>query len=149
MIGKVFVDTNVLVYPYDRSHPEKQVRALGVLERLVLNGQGVLSAQVLGEFFRVVTTKLLDPLSMEEAERQVQAYFQTWVVTDITPLIVLEAARGVREHRLNYWDAQLWATALLNQAPVVLSEDFADGRTIEGIRFLNPFSRQFQMAQLG
>lgn len=57
----------------------------------------------------------------------------------ITDLIVLEAARGVRDHATSFWDAQVWATAKLNQIPVVLSEDFASGSVIEGVRFENPF----------
>ena len=67
----------------------------------------------------------------------------------ITPLIVLEAARGVRDHRLNYWDAQVWATARLNQIPLVLSEDFKDGFVLDGVRFVNPFARAFDLATFG
>jgi predicted nucleic acid-binding protein len=142
------VDSNVLVYAYDRSSQAKQTRALEVLDRLAAIGQGLLSVQMLAEFFWAATTKLADPLRVEEAERQVQAYLQSWSVTDVTPLIVLEAVRGVRRHRLAYRDAQVWATALLNQAPMVLSEDFQDGLVLEGIHFVNPFSRRFTMAQL-
>jgi predicted nucleic acid-binding protein len=148
MPARVFVDTSILVYAYDRRSPAKQARAFDVLERLAAMGQGVLSAQVLAEFFWVTTTKLADPLRVEDAEHQVHVYLVTWSVTEITPLIVLEATRGVRAHRLAYWDAQLWATALLNQIPLILSEDFTDGRVIEGIQFLNPFSQRFQLAQL-
>lgn len=61
-------------------------------------------------------------------------------------MIILEAARGVRAHRFSYWDAQIWATAKLNQIPVVLSEDFSDGQSTEGIRFTNPFSPKFQLS---
>ena len=66
----------------------------------------------------------------------------------VTPLVVLEAARGVSTHRLHYWDAQVWATARLNQIPVVLTEDFAHGRVLEGVQFLDPFSPAFDSAAL-
>lgn len=65
---------------------------------------------------------------------------------DLTPLIVLEAARGVRDHGLSYFDAQLWATARLNQVPLLLSEDFQDGCLLEGVRFLNPLVAGFDLA---
>ena len=68
---------------------------------------------------------------------------RVWPVFDLTRLIVLEAGRGVRDHRLSYYDAQLWATARLNQVPTVFSEDFRDGAVVEGIRFVNPFSSGF------
>ena len=64
---------------------------------------------------------------------------------DLTPLIVLEAARGVRDYSLSYFDAQLWATARLNQVPLLLSEDFQDGRLLEGVRFLNPLTAEFNL----
>ncbi len=148
MTAKVLVDTNILVYAYDRTEPAKQARALDTLDVLATQGQGLLSVQILAEFFWVVTTKLADPVPIRDAERHVQAFLDVWSVADITSLIVLEAIRGVQAHRLAYWDAQIWATALLNQTPIVLSEEFQDGRSVEGIRFLNPLSRQFSITQL-
>jgi len=68
-------------------------------------------------------------------------------VLSVTPLIVLEAARGARDHGLNYWDA-LWATARLNQIPLILTEDFAHGRVLEGVQFLDPFASSFELAAL-
>jgi predicted nucleic acid-binding protein len=49
---------------------------------------------------------------------------------------------GQREHyRLSFWDALIWATARNAGVPVVLSEDYQDGREIEGVRFVNPFKQ--------
>jgi predicted nucleic acid-binding protein len=138
-----FIDTNLLVYAYDRSEPAKQVQALEMLDHLI--GISVLSTQVLGEFFIVLTQKLKRPLSLETARERVENYILGWPVLPITPMIVQEAVRGVSEHRLNYWDAQIWATARLNQIPVVLSEDFSHRRLLEGVRFLNPFNQGFQL----
>jgi predicted nucleic acid-binding protein len=57
----------------------------------------------------------------------------------------VEAVRGVSAHRLSYWDALIWATAKLNRIPTVFSEDFSDGRVIEGVSFHNPFAAGFQI----
>lgn len=149
MNGEVLVDTNVLVYAYDRGATAKQGRALDVLRRLVGSGKGRLSAQVLGEFFQVVTRKIPAPLSAAEAWAQVAALIRSWSVIPVTPLIALEAARGVRDHRLSYWDAQVWATARLNQISLILSEDFTDGHVLEGVRFLDPFALAFDPAVIG
>ena len=54
-----------------------------------------------------------------------------------------EAARGARDYGLAYYDAQIWAAARLNQVQIVLSEDFQDGQTLEGVRFANPFGESF------
>ena len=147
MSDRVFVDTNVLVYAYDRSEPGKQQQALEVLDRLAVTGVGMISTQVLAEFFVAVTRKIPAPLSVAEAYERVKNYLQSWAVVDLTGMIVLEAARGVRDHQFSFWDAQIWATARLNQVPVVFSEDFADGAVIEGIRFVNPFAESFDIEE--
>jgi len=119
MSDRIFADTNVLVYAYDRSESQKQRRALEVLDRLAVSRVGVISTQVLAEFFVAVTRKIGTPLSVSEACVRVKNYLQAWTVLDLTGMIVLEAARGVREHQFNFWDAQIWAAARLNQIPVV------------------------------
>jgi len=147
MNDKVFVDTNVLVYAYDRSEPEKQARALEVLDRLALTEAGVISTQVLAEFFVAITRKIALPLSVSEACERVRNYLQSWTVVDLTGMIVLEATRGVRDHQFNFWDAQIWATARLNQISLVLSEDFNAGSVIEGVHFANPFAEDFRIEE--
>ncbi|MEK6602182.1 MAG: PIN domain-containing protein, partial [Candidatus Binatota bacterium] len=95
MSDKVLVDTNVLVYAYDRSVPIKQKRALEVLDRLVATSLGVLSTQVLAEFFVTVTRKLTESLPADEAESRVHNLVRAWPVIEVTGMIILEAARGV------------------------------------------------------
>lgn len=145
--ASVFLDTNVLVYAYDPAEPGKQARALDVLDRLVRTGAGAVSAQVLAEFVAVATAKLAAPLSLTEAYTRIENFLRIWKIVDLTGPIVLEAVRGVREHGFNYWDAQIWAAARLNQIPLVLSEDFQDGAVVEGIRFVNPFAEGFEVGR--
>ena len=144
MASRVFTDTNVLVYAYDRSEPQKQQQALQVLDRLATTGIGTISTQVLAEFFVAITCKVAVPLSVDEAYGRVRNYLQSWAVLDLTGLVVLEAVRGVRDHQFGLWDAQIWAAARLNQIGVVFSEDFTDG-VVEGVRFVNPFAADFQI----
>lgn len=74
--------------------------------------------------------------------------YSSLAVYDITPAVVFEAARAVREHGLSYWDAQVWAAAKLNQIPIVLTEDIPGKDRIEVVRFLNPFSASFDISVL-
>ena len=140
MRGSVLIDTSVLVYAYDVTEPERQRRALDLLHGLAERETGVVSTQIMAEMFAVLTRKLSSPLSVEQAVRSLERHMRTWQVVDVTGFIVLEAARGVRDHAMSLWDAQVWATAKLNQIPVVLSEDFASGSVIEGVLFENPFA---------
>lgn len=67
MSARVLVDTNVLVYAYDRSEPERQQRAFEVLDRLSMSNAGVFSTQVFSEFFVAVTRKIATPLPVPDA----------------------------------------------------------------------------------
>lgn len=142
---RAFIDTNVLVYAYDRSEPEKQARAAAVLDGLAQRSAGLLSAQVLAEFFVTLTRKLAAPLPPDVAYERLKNYLHAWPVVEMSGLIVLEAARGVRDYQLNFWDAQVWAAARLNHCQVVLSEDFNSGAVLEGVRFTNPFDPDFTL----
>lgn len=147
MIDKFFVDTNILVYAYDRSERPKQGQAFEVLDRLANRGMGFISTQVLSEFFVSVTQKISAPLTIEEALQSLKSYLRSWTVFDVTGMIVLEATRGVHEHSFHYWDALIWATARLNQIPVIFSENFQTDAIIEGVQFINPITEQFGFGQ--
>jgi predicted nucleic acid-binding protein len=138
-VERAFLDTNLLVYVCDRSEPEKQRRARAVLAEVAAAQAGVVSAQVLAEFFVTVTRKLAAPLPASAALEQLACHLQLWQVVPLTGLLVAEAAIAAGKYRLNYWDAQVWAAAHSNHIPVVLSEDFSHGAEIEGVRFVNPF----------
>ena len=148
MADAVLVDTIVLVYAHDPADARKQARAIDLLAVVRDAGVGVLSVQSLGEFFWTCTRGRQPLMTVVDAHAQTERFALGWPVYDLTPAIVREALAGVRAHRLAYWDAQLWATARLNQVPIVLSEDFADGSRLGGVRFLNPFSPRFDVTSL-
>src|SRR4030065_1519667 len=133
-VPPILIDTNILIYLYDQNQPDKQNQSKRVLEQLELTRSGRLSVQVLAEFFSVATRKLSPNLTPAEALEQINLFIRLWPVFDLTPMIVMEAGRGVRDHKLSYYDAQVWATARLNQVPVVFSEDVRGGSILGGVR---------------
>ena len=145
MADRILIDTNILLYAYDRAETVKQPKALAVLDRLVTWRIGILTPQVLAEFFVNATRKLDPPLTVEDAYERIQNYLMSWEEIDVTGSIVLEAARGVRTYKMSYWDAQIWASARLYQIPVIFSEDFDVGAVVEGVRFVNPFAEDFNL----
>jgi predicted nucleic acid-binding protein len=144
----ILVDTNVLVYAHDRGEFVKQEQAICVLEHLHRTGSGYLSVQCLAEFFSITTRGAKPKLTTAEAAQQVEWFARSWPVLELTPMIVLEAVRGVCDHKLAYWDSQLWATARLNQIRIILGEDFNVGAVLEGVRFVNPFATDFVVEAL-
>ncbi len=144
----ILLDTNLLVYAHDPADTIKQQRAIWVINHIKVRENGCFSVQSLAEFFSAITRPNRgDPprLSLEEALEQNRAFANSFPIFDLTPLIVLEAGRGVRDHHLSYYDAQIWATARLNQAPVIFSEDFQDRLTLETVTFINPFTPEFNI----
>lgn len=141
----VLLDTNILVYAFDREEPEKREQAMQLVLNLQQNAVGCISVQSLSEFFNAVTRGLKPKLSVEEALQSVQEYLLAFPIFLLTPSVVLEAARGVRDYSLSFYDAQLWASALINEVPIIFSEDFQDGQVLEGIRFVNPFAEGFEL----
>ena len=143
---RYLIDTNVLVYSHDTRDALKQARARAVLNRLMEDDSGALNAQVLAEFSNVTLHKL--KLLPADVYAQVEDYETAFPIYPLTPAVVLEAVRGVRDYQLSYYDAQIWAAAKLNQIPVVLSEDFNTGGGLEGVTFLNPLEPAFDPAGL-
>ncbi len=141
----MLIDTNILIYQWDERTPDKKRTARAVLTRLA-EGAGRLSTQVLGEFFCGVTRSRL--LDRQTAGRTIEAMAATWLVHRSSVEITLGAVRGSLAYGFSYWDAQLWATALVNEIPLILTEDFSDGCTIEGVRFANPFADGFDLDAL-
>lgn len=139
----ILIDTNVLVYAYDRAEHKRQGQAIDVLDQLQATGKGCLSVQCLAEFFQVTARGRSPILKLDEAATQVELLMRAFPVFNLTQMVVLEAVRGVREHQMPYFDSQIWAVARLNQVPTIFSEDFSDGLVLEGVRFVNPFIPEF------
>jgi predicted nucleic acid-binding protein len=146
-MGEVLIDTNILIYAHQPAEAVKYDRALRTIDTLMASGLGRLSAQILGEFLSATTRGRRPILTIHDALRQATLLADALPVFDQTGLIVLEAGRGVREHQLSYFDAQIWATARLNQVPTVFTEDFTNGRRLEGVQFLNPLIPKFDLAR--
>ena len=145
-MSSYMIDTNILLYRYDIKNPIKQQRVKVVLDKLIESGNGCLSVQVLSEFSQVAIRKFQLPFS--NIQNHLEECLQVFRIFPVTAGVVLEAVRGVRDYRLAYFDAQIWASAKLNQVPIILSEDFNAGSTLEGVRFVNPFDSSFDLASL-
>lgn len=147
-MAAVLVDTNVLVYLFDRDEPRKRARAIEVVDSLVTAGEGCVSTQILGEFFVVTSSKLESPLPVAVAAEQVSRFAELFEVYDVDVDVVRTAVRGVVEHGFSYHDAQVWAVARIHHFPVVLTEDFQDGRIVEGVTFRDPFAARFCLQEV-
>lgn len=133
-----FVDTNILVYAFDRSAGDKQARAEALLSRLWTSQTGCLSVQVLQEFFVVVTGKVPRPLPVAIAAERVRE-FAAWLVFAPTAADVLAAIALQQEAKLSFWDAMIAHAASESGCETLWSEDLKDGQAVRGVHIRNPF----------
>lgn len=136
MTGKVFLDTNVLVYASDDDTPAKQ----HIARRLIAeqSGRAVVSTQVLQEYFVAATRKLgIEPLRAKEVITQSESAFETIIVT---PQIINRAVDGSILWRVSFWDALILSSAEDASCSVVFSEDLNPGQWYGGVRVENPFA---------
>ena len=148
MTLRYLLDTNVLVYLHDARDERKRLRAVEVVKRVGSARSAALPAQALSELASVALRKLRPPIPANALYAQIEALERAFPVLPLTAAVVLEAVRGVRERKLAYYDAQIWAVAKLGQIPCVLSEDFADESVLEGVTFVNPFAPRLDPKQL-
>lgn len=138
MIGRTFVDTNVLIYAHDVDAGQKHEIARNVLRELWSEREGVLSMQVLQEFYVNVTRKIAIPLPRVTARTIVESY-RSWCMQTTTEEIAT-AFRIEDEAHLGFWDALVVAAASKSGALRLISEDLNAGQTILGVRIENPFA---------
>ena len=133
---RVFIDTNVIVYADDLDAGAKREQAQEILRRVFIDGNGVISTQVLQEFFVASTRKL--GVAPETARRKVELLARLDVVT-IEPSLIVDAIDLHRLHSLSFWDALIVQAAAASGCRRLLTEDLQSGRSIAGVQIENPF----------
>jgi predicted nucleic acid-binding protein len=136
MTAQFFLDTNVVAYAASKE-PDDAAKA-SVSRRLLLAESVGLSAQVLQEFFVVVTRRFKRPLSIADAEVFLDS-FATYPVVPLTPELIRRGIRFHERYHIHYWDGTILAAAKELAATTVFSEDLAHGQTYDGVTVLNPF----------
>lgn len=137
MSGIAFVDSNILVYAYDRDAGIRRDKARQLCERLWQDRSGCLSVQVLQEFYVTVTRKLRTPVAKARARELVRAH-ANWVVSPTTSETVIRATELSESAEIGFWDALIVAAAEQSGAETLYSEDLNDGQVIAGVRVVNP-----------
>jgi predicted nucleic acid-binding protein len=139
MNARNFVDTNVLIYAHDVDAGAKHEVAKGVLHELWSQRAGVLSMQVLQEFYVNVTRKIASPLPKDRARLVINSY-AIWCI-ETTPAEITAAFRIEDESKIGFWDALVVASAAKCGAVRILSEDLNAQQVIAGVRIENPFAQ--------
>jgi len=138
MIAPIFVDTNVLVYAEDLDAGAKHETSRGILLDLWDSGDGVVSVQVLQEYFVTVTRKMKRPMEPREALDAVGQYL-TWECVENTGALLLGAIRLAEAARLSFWDAMVVQAARQAGCRTLLTEDLNHGQRFGDLQVVSPF----------
>ncbi len=146
MRDRTFVDTNILVYAHDLDAGNKHEIARGIVSELWESRSGVLSTQVLQEFYVTLTRKIPTPLVKPTVRGIVKSYFN-WDVVLNDAQIILQASEIEETYRLSFWDALIVSAAFSRNTATILTEDLNHGQYVEGILIKNPFKAQAEGIQ--
>lgn len=138
MKDRIFVDTNVLIYAHDVDAGPKYNIAASIIEDLWEKETGVISIQVIQEFYVNITRKIPSPLTHSQARGIISNYF-FWQVQLIDPNTILLASEIEERYQLSFWDSLIIAAASEAKVIKILTEDLSHGQIIEGILIENPF----------
>jgi predicted nucleic acid-binding protein len=140
MSGKCFLDTNIFVYSFDLSAPEKNKRATELIAQAVRTRTGIVSYQVVQEFLNVALRRFAKPMTTAEAEQFVTTTFRPLLTIHSSFGLFGEALRIAGRFRLSWFDALIVASAIEAECDVLYSEDLQNGQRFESVQVVNPFS---------
>ena len=135
--SKVFLDTNIIVYAYDRTAARKHDVAGDILVEAWNSGNGVISTQVLQELFVTLTRKIPNPLTIPETRKMIVDFLK-WDVVILNGDTILDAIDIHAKHKFSFWDSMVVSAALQGGADLLYTEDL-HGITIDGLTVKNPF----------
>jgi predicted nucleic acid-binding protein len=136
-MSKIFLDTNVLVYSMDQHDPARMKRSRLLLKKIRQESEGVISTQVLQEFYVVTTQKLnADPIAIKDIMRS----FENFEVVTVSPTIIKNAIDCSILNKISFWDALIVSAAESAKCGELWSEDLNHGQIIRGVKVVNPFN---------
>lgn len=139
MNGRFFLDTNVFVYSLDKSSPEKQQRATQLVREAIASSKGIVSYQVVQEFFSVALRGFVEVMSIAEAEHYLTAIFRPMLAVQSSPALIADGLRLHHRYQLSWYDSLIVAAALESRCSVLYSEDMQQGLKVGELRIENPF----------
>lgn len=145
MTGKIFLDTNIIVYAHDRSSGKKNLIAEDILRYLWESKRGIISVQVMQEFYVIITRKIPRPFKIKDAKKIIE-YLMTWQVVINDSHTVLSAIDIQKKHKFSFWDSLILQSSIQGNADMLFSEDLSDGFAIGNLEIINPFVRDWRKA---
>src|ERR1035438_6308343 len=140
MNARFFLDTNIFVYSFDRDSASKARRATQLIHQAVATRKGMVSYQVVQEFFNVALRRFAQPMTVAEAEQYLGTVFRPLLTVHSSQALYAEALHLQHRYRLSWYDALIVAGAIEAQCGTLYSEDLQHGQRFNDLRIENPFT---------
>ena len=139
MRGKYFLDTNIIVYSFDKTDPGKQTKAKELIRDALSRNKGIVSYQVIQEFTNAALQKFSVPLAFNDCKNYIEDCLAP--ICEIFSSIDLfrDAVDIKSETGIRYYDALIVAAAIKGNANTLYTEDLNDGQKIRSVKIVNPF----------
>ena len=139
MSDRFFLDTNIFVYSFETTSPKKSARATKLIRTAIETRGGIVSYQVVQEFFNVALRRFSKPMSALDAEQYLSTTFRPLLSVHSSEALYGEALRIAGRFRLPWYDSLIVASAIEGKCDVLYSEDFQNGLQIASVTISNPF----------
>jgi len=136
---KVFLDTNIFVYCFDNTAPLKSKIANTLVTKALETGYGLVSYQVVQEFFNVALRRFKPAFTAHDAERYFSMVFQPLLAVHSSPSLYFQALSLKSRYQLAWYDSLIVAGAAESGCTALVTEDMQHGLKIESLRIVNPF----------
>jgi predicted nucleic acid-binding protein len=103
------------------------------------SGDGIISYQVVQEFFNVARRRFSGILQPDQAERLLASVFGPLWAIQPSPELYLRAMRLLERDHLTWYDALIVAGAIEGDCRTLYTEDLQHGQKFDGVEVRNPF----------
>lgn len=133
---RVFFDSNILIYTDDKQFPAKQAIATELVSQHLRQSSGVVSVQVLQEYYSATTGKL--KTGSADAREKIKIL---GAMTVFQPAIddIIAAINLHQLHKISFWDAMIVRAAMQSGTRILYTEDLQHGRRFDSLEIINPF----------
>lgn len=135
------IDTNILVYAYDKSNQKKHKLAKEIVKTTWINQNGVLSIQNLAEFYSIITRKVQKPIPISKAKQIILDLIEGFEILRYSEQTIISAIDNQLIYGFPFWDALIVATMEENGIDVIVTENEKDFKKVEWLKVINPFKK--------
>jgi len=139
MSDRFFLDTNIFVYSFDRSSPAKAQRAAQLIHEALTTQKGVISYQVVQEFFNVALRRFSQPMQAADAEQYLNTVFRPLLGMHSSQALFAEALHLHAQSGSSWYDSLVVASAMQARCDLLFTEDLQHGQRFGDLQARNPF----------